>query len=234
MYTTRLQDETRKDVAFDVNVRMVLLAHELGLGYAALKKISKVLGIPALHLKTYQRHDKRVTGSSKAMEQESAKRMWARSVNRHQVRYTEMLSDGDSAAFREVVALNPYPGHEVVKLECINHAHKRMGTAFRKLSSQGKLGGKGVGKLTAKKCKTLQNYYRGAILNNQGSIDQMKAEIWAGLLHGMSTDDSPLHTRCNPSWCWYRKAEDNGETPGSHKLHSANFLKREVGQKLIP
>ncbi|KAK1876707.1 Protein translocase subunit SecD [Dissostichus eleginoides] len=297
---------------------MVLLAHELGLDYAALKTISKVLGIPALDLKTYQRHDKRVTvaeiergleslhrtreqvrqayrdvdpdvaellredavinisvsfdgtwqkrgftshygigvcidiltglvidyeilssychayalkgnakqeqkiteeeydswrqthidcarnfaGSSKAMEQESAKRMWARSVNRHQVRYTEMLSDGDSAAFREVVALNPYPGHEVVKLECLNHAHKRMGTALRKLSSQGKLGGKGVGKLTANKCKTLQNYYMGAVLNNQGSIDQMKAEIWAGLLHGMSTDDSPLHTRCNPSWCW--------------------------------
>lgn len=97
-----------------------------------------------------------------------------------------------------MVALNPYPGHEVVKSECINHAHKRMGTALRKLSSQGKVGGKGVGKLTAKKCKTLQNYYRGAILNNQGSIDQMKVEIWAGLLHGMSTDDSPLHTGCNP------------------------------------
>ena len=63
VYTsTRLQSETRGDVAFDVNVRMVLLAHELGLGYAALKKISKVLGIPSLHLKTYQRHDKRVTG----------------------------------------------------------------------------------------------------------------------------------------------------------------------------
>jgi len=37
-----------------------------------------------------------------------------------------MLSDGDRAAFRQVVSLNPYPGHEVVKLECINHAHKRM------------------------------------------------------------------------------------------------------------
>ena len=47
---------------FDVNVRMVLLAHKLGLGYAALKKISKVLGIPGLHLKTYQKHDKTVTG----------------------------------------------------------------------------------------------------------------------------------------------------------------------------
>ena len=53
----RLQDVSRNDVMFDVNVRMVLLAHKLGLGYAALKKISKVLGIPGLHLKTYQKHD---------------------------------------------------------------------------------------------------------------------------------------------------------------------------------
>ena len=177
---------------------------------------------------------KNFTGSSKAMEQESAKRMWARSVNRHQVRYTEMLSDGDSAAFREVVALNPYPGHDIVKLECINHAHKRMGTALRKLSAQGKLGGKGLGKLTAKKCKSLQNYYRGAIINNQGSVDGMKAAIWASLLHCMSTDDNPLHTRCNPSWCWYRKAEENGESPGSHKQHAGNYLTREVGKQLIP
>ena len=63
MFTsTRLHQETRGDVAFDVNIRMVLLAHELGLGYAALKKISKILGIPGLCLKTFQRHDKTVTG----------------------------------------------------------------------------------------------------------------------------------------------------------------------------
>ena len=63
VYTsTWLQSETRGDVAFDVNVHMVLLAHELGIGYAALRKVSKVLGIPFLHLKTYKRHDKRVTG----------------------------------------------------------------------------------------------------------------------------------------------------------------------------
>lgn len=72
-----------------------------------------------------------------------------------------MLSDVDSAAFREIVALNPYPGHEITKLDCINQAHKRMGTALRKLSAQRKLGGKGAGKLTAATCKTLQNYYRG-------------------------------------------------------------------------
>jgi hypothetical protein len=38
VYTSsRLQECSRGDVAFDINVRMVLLAHELGLGYAALK-----------------------------------------------------------------------------------------------------------------------------------------------------------------------------------------------------
>ncbi|KAJ8389230.1 hypothetical protein AAFF_G00122500 [Aldrovandia affinis] len=173
-------------------------------------------------------------GSSKAMEQESAKRMWGRSVNLHQLRYTQMLGDGDSSALREVVSLDPYPGLVVEKLECINHAHKRMGTALRKLSSEGKLGGKGVGKLTAKKCKALQNFYRGAIVTNQGSVEAMKAAIWAGLLHSMSSDENPMHTRCNVSWCWFRKAEDNGEEPDSHSQHPQNFLSKEVGRKLLP
>ena len=59
----------------------------------------------------------------------------------------------------------------------------------------------------------------------------MKAEIWAGLLHCMSTDETPLHTRCNPSWCWYRRAEDNCE---SYTGRAANYLSRKVGQKLLP
>ena len=57
----------------------------------------------------------------------------------------------------------------------------------------------------------------------------MKTEIWAGLPHCMSTDETPLHTRCNPTWCWYRRAEDNGETP-----KAANDLSCKVGQKLLP
>ncbi|KAJ8391913.1 hypothetical protein AAFF_G00083840 [Aldrovandia affinis] len=54
----RLQDES---MAYDINVRMVLLAHELGMGYAALKKISKVLGIPGIAHKTYVKHNKTVS-----------------------------------------------------------------------------------------------------------------------------------------------------------------------------
>lgn len=57
----RLQDES---MAFDINVRMVLLAHELGMGYAALKKISKVLGIPGIAHKSYAKHNKTVSGKN--------------------------------------------------------------------------------------------------------------------------------------------------------------------------
>ena len=179
---------------------------------------------------------KNFCGSSKAMEQESAKRMWARSLTRHHFRYTEMLSDGDSNAYKAVVGLDPYAGVEITKLECINHAHKRMGTALRKLSAEKRLGGKGVGKLTAHKCKTLQNYYRGAIVNNLGDVDGMKNAIWAGLLHSMSTDETPFHTRCCPSWCWYLQAMEKGEDPiGSHTIHTAHsFLNKEIGKQLLP
>lgn len=60
--STRLGESNRGDVAFDINTRMVLLSHELGLGYTALKKMGKVLGIPPFRLKTYQAHDRTVTG----------------------------------------------------------------------------------------------------------------------------------------------------------------------------
>lgn len=47
----------------------------------------------------------------------------------------EMLSDGDSTAHKAVIVLAPYGQDvEVEKLECVNHARKRMGTVLRKLS----------------------------------------------------------------------------------------------------
>ena len=54
--------------------------------------------------------------SSKAMEQEAAKLLWGRSVRLHDIRYTEMLCDRDSSAFKAVVELDPYPGVQVKKL----------------------------------------------------------------------------------------------------------------------
>lgn len=75
------------------------------------------------------------TKSSKAMEQEAAKTMWERSEEKFRFRYVEMLS-GDSAAYKTVCDLKPYGTTEIKKLECVNHAHKRMGTVLRKLAKE--------------------------------------------------------------------------------------------------
>ena len=58
--------------------------------------------------------------------------------------YTGLVGDGDSKAYQAVVRLEPYgPDTEILKEECINHAHKRMGTALLKLTKGQKLGGHG-------------------------------------------------------------------------------------------
>ena len=40
---------------------MTVLTHELGAAHTGLNKIAKVLGMRNMHLKTYQRYDKRVS-----------------------------------------------------------------------------------------------------------------------------------------------------------------------------
>ena len=107
--------------------------------------------------------EKNYEGSSKGMEKEAALRLWGRSLQKNNMRYTKMLSDGDSVAYKAVVDANYYP---VEKLECVNHCDKRMGTALRKKAKEGKLGGRRHGALTANACTTLQSYYRNAIMQN--------------------------------------------------------------------
>lgn len=173
--------------------------------------------------------------SSKAMEQEAAKVMWGRSLEKHQMRYRHMLSDGDSAAYKAVCDLAPYGDVQVEKLECLNHAHKRMGTALRKLTKTEHLGGRGTGRLTEKKCDDLQNYYRGAILQNLNDVDKMRSSIWAGLFHSMSTDEKPLHQRCpagEDSWCGYQKALARNEAPPSHAT-CHTYVAHDVAERMV-
>ena len=341
---------------YDINKRMVLYSHGVGSSHSALEKFTATVGIPNMHLKTYQKHDKRLVaveifsgqhavfraadevrtahasldedyadrvkdnvdmtgepldisvsfdgtwqkrgftslygvgvvievttglvidfevlskychacklaeskgmsdddffewreghladccinfeGSSKAMESEAARRMWRRSLTKHNFRYVDMISDGDSSAFKAVSELKCYGDTEIKKLECVNHAHKRMGSALRKLSKEERLGGRGRGRLTEAKCKDLQNFYRGAIVNNLGDTSSMRNSIWAGLWHSMSTDEEPHHLQCpegEDSWCFYQKALANDQTPPSHTDHrSSTFLARDVAHRLLP
>lgn len=85
------------------------------------------------------------------MEIEAAKVMWQRSLAR-KLRYTTMVSDGDSKTHNALLQLKPYDV-DVVKEECTNHVSKRIGTALRNLvSTESKrgntLGGRKTGSLT--------------------------------------------------------------------------------------
>ncbi|XP_070183427.1 uncharacterized protein [Littorina saxatilis] len=173
-------------------------------------------------------------GSSKGMEKEAALRLWGRSVRRNNMRYTRMLSDGDSVAFKAVVDANLYP---VEKLECVNHCDKRMGTALRKKAKEEKLGGRHRGALTANACTILQSYYRNTIMKNLGKPDKMKEAIWASFLHCSSTDDNPQHQQCPvgaDSSCFFQKAVATGQEPPPHKDNVGTPLSADVARAVKP
>ena len=68
------------------------------------------------------------------MEVEAARVLWRRSVQRHKLRYTTLLSDGDAKTFAELTKIKPYgEDTEIDKEECINHVSKRLGSALRNI-----------------------------------------------------------------------------------------------------
>ena len=54
-----------------------------------------------------------------------------------------------------------------------------------KLAKEQRLGGCRVGRLTENKCDSLQNFYRGAILDNLPNVNKTKS-VWAGLWHSIN------------------------------------------------
>ena len=67
--------------------------------------------------------------SSPAMESHGALNIWKRSVELYKLRYTSMISDGDSSSFKQLQDSKPYgASHSLTKHECIGHEQKRMGT----------------------------------------------------------------------------------------------------------
>ena len=182
---------------------------------------------------------KNYDGSANSMEVECALRSWRRSEEHHHLRYTVMLSDGDSKAFDAVVADCPYgEDAKLSKEDCVNHVSKRMGAALRNLSSTLKAQKQsisGKGKLTQEKITKIQNYYGRAIKDNAGNIEMMKKRIFAILFHLSSTDETPKHMHCPPgekSWCFWQRAIAQEKAPGPHKDH--DIIPADVGKKLVP
>ena len=141
-------------------------------------------------------------GSSGNMEVVGSERIWLRSVAKNKLRYTTIISDGDSKAFNNEV--KPY-GLDVgfIKQECVGHVQKRMYYALMTLKKSVvfddngqhvKFGG--AGKLTDGNIEAMNVYYGSAIRNNVGDVDGMICDIDAAFFHCLSTDQYSQHQFC--------------------------------------
>lgn len=166
--------------------------------------------------------------SAKAMEAEGILQLFSRSVEELGLRYTSLISDGDSASYRAVLEAKPYgEGVEVTKKECMGHIQKRMGTALRNLVVayknqvvNGRKGIGGKGRLTLKVIDSIQNYYGQAIRSNLHDLPGAKQAVQAILLHMSSTDAKPNHQLCpkgSDSWCGWQRDVANGTSAYKHK-----------------
>lgn len=168
------------------------------------------------------------TKSSGAMESAGAVEIFSRSVSKNELIYHEYLGDGDTSSFKDVVAAEPYKEYNVtpVKLECVGHVQKRLGTRLRNLVKQYKgtktpLSGKG--KLTERVINSMQNFYGIAIRQNCNNIYQMKKAIGAILWHCTAfQDDSYRHRFCPPgpkSWCKYLSDKETGKNTYKKRIN---------------
>ncbi|GFY09397.1 uncharacterized protein TNCV_1942071 [Trichonephila clavipes] len=182
------------------------------------------------------------TGSSSSMEMEAAAILWQRSIKECNMRYTCILSDGDSKTFQHLMSLNIYgKGKPIKKEECINHISKRLGTGLRSKVKEWRskgvcIGGKKVGSLKETTIVKLTNFYRKAIKDNCNDVEKMKSAIYATLYHCSSTDAKPKHSKCpngKLSWCFFKRALANEESPESHSVMKTK-LTEEVVAKILP
>ena len=175
--------------------------------------------------------------SSPSMETEAVKRIWSRSLEQHNLRYTTYIGDGDSKGHSAVREMAVYGNIEVTKEECVGHIQKRVGKNLRDLKqrlgspklSDGKAIG-GRGRLTDAMINSLQNYYGRAVRDHRGSVTDMARAIWASFCHTFSTDESPHHDFCpegSDSWCRWQASQVTGE-PFSHKYNLSTAIKNQV------
>ena len=76
-------------------------------------------------------------GSAGSMEPSGIVRMFEKSVDNLQVRFTTYIGDGDSQAYHHVMTAAPYgPDKPIIKGECVGHIQKRVGGRLRKFEKR--------------------------------------------------------------------------------------------------
>lgn len=172
------------------------------------------------HWKSQHSCQKNTSSKAGQMEVEAALILFQRSLSLHGLRYTTMLSDGDSRSYSAIDEAEVYGFIPVEKEDCANHVQKRMGTALRNLvqKQKGENGERisGKGRLTGDLINKLTSYYGWALKSHSGNVDEMHTAVWATYYHVTSTDEKPNHSFCphGPySWCKYNAAIAKNEPP---------------------
>lgn len=196
-------------------------------------------------------------GTSGAMEEKAAVILWSRSIEL-KLRYVTFVGDGDCSSYNALREMNNKEGpygieNTVSKEECVNHVHKRMGYALRKLRDEvteetvtagGKrrykklLGGKG--KITDNVILKLTDYYGNAIRRNVGStVQAMRNDILATFFHVTSTDEDHNHSLCPrgaESWCFWQRASakcKDGDVMPSHSSMKVHVVLNKNHKELL-
>ena len=149
----------------------------------------------------------------------------------HNFRYTTLLSECDSQKPKHLCDLNVYPAVPINKEECVNHVAKRMGTALRKLASEGKKAGTTLGgRLTQATITKLTGY---SIRSHPGDTVAMRHAVFATFFHAASTDEEPHHNHCpvgRDSWCFFQQALAMEEEPGPQCDNVGTPLSKDVAE----
>ena len=135
--------------------------------------------------------------------------------------YQHFVGDGDSSAYNAVISMNDGQGPydiPVVKLECINHYQKKLGTKLRKLvelekvdfeNKKGKVikrstfGGKN--KLSVPNIDKLTSYFGRAIRSNVGTTAiEMRRGMMATYFHVFENKHGACPLK-KDSYCRYQK-----------------------------
>lgn len=162
--------------------------------------------------------------------------LFQRSLDRHGLRYTTILCDGDSRTFGAIKEAKVYGFINIEKEDCVNHVQKRMGTAVRNLVQKQKGEGKqslgGRGRLTNELITRLSAYYGWALKSND-DVDAMQKAVMATYKRITSTDVCSDHSLCPAgadSWCSHNAAKAKGDPEPRHRYN----LPKEVAEAMLP
>ena len=162
------------------------------------------------------------TGFSQSMEPAAAKLIWNRSVEKHKLRYTTFIGEGDSKSFQQVCEMDPYDGATIHKEECLAHVSKRLKKTLCKIKKNTKSQIYVQHKLTEPKAEYISSNYSTVVRQNRGQ----SAALIAERLNILLTHVSGTHANCpEDSWCRWRQTSSSSKPPPPNLM---NYYPHEI------